>query len=340
MIGRRNRGSLALLLKSCLKAWEHEQRMWADGGRLFSRFLLGPIIACSLTGAMGAVPQQARASIDRITGGKGAYVADDGVYKVVFPREEATIVTDDQTLSPSLGLNSWVALTSAVHREAILTGQFLLLDDEINAVLTVALDAGLEVTGLAASSVFEGPRLQTLDVTGIGRFESLAAAFRKGLDEIRRVRRSTNRPSTKFVLPAVPTASAIDARPLDAVLSMRGVVIGGVYKAAIGKRGVLHGEQIGREMGMSTWVSFAGTNDRALAQGEFVEAGDDLTKVLKALRAKGINIASIRNHTLGEHPRLVFVRFWGQGTALELAKALRYVLDVEVGAIALPGTKI
>jgi biotin operon repressor len=121
---------------------------------------------------------------------------------------------------------------------------------------------------------------------------------------------------------------------------MKGVVTGGVYRTALGKRAILHGEQIGREMGMSTWVSFAGTNDRALAQGEFVETWDDLQKVLKALRTKGINVASIRNHTLGEQPQLVFVRFWRQGTALELARALRYVLDVDFGAISLPANKI
>jgi Domain of Unknown Function (DUF1259) len=143
-----------------------------------------------------------------------------------------------------------------------------------------------------------------------------------------------NQRSSNVVLPSVPPTSAIDGGPLDAVLSMRGMVAGGVYKAAIGKRALLHGEQIGREMGMSTWVSFSGTNDNTLVQGEFVETGDDLKKVLIALRAKSINIASIRNHTLGEHPQLVFIQFWGQGRALELAKALRYVLEVEVGAIS------
>jgi hypothetical protein len=305
---------------------------------LFASSLLGVVAGVFSMTVMAAVPPQVRVSIDRITGGKGAYIADDGAYKVVFPREEATIVTDDRTLSPGLGLNSWVSFASAIHHEAILTGQFLLLDDEVNAVLTVTLDAGLEVTGLAASSVFDGPRLQALDVTGLGTFENLAAAFRKGLDEVRRVRRTTTRP--KSALPAVPTANAIDAAPLDAVLSMKGVVTGGVYRGALGKRAVLHGELVGREMGMSTWFSFAGTNDRALAQGEFVETAGDLKKVLTGLRAKGVNITSIRNHTLGEQPQLVFVRFWGQGTALELAKALRYVLDVDFGAISPPGAKL
>src|SRR6266404_5767921 len=112
------------------------------------------------TAARAEVPQQVRTSIDRIIGAKGSYNASEGVYKVILPREEATIVDDDRTLSPNLSLNSWVALTSAIHREAILTGQFLLLDDEANTVLSVVLDAGLEVTGLASSSVFDGPRLR------------------------------------------------------------------------------------------------------------------------------------------------------------------------------------
>src|SRR5712692_4475499 len=135
--------------------------------RILARLSLSTLAIVFSAAAKAEVPQQVRTSIDRITGGKGVYVADDGAYKVAFPREGATIVTDDRTLSPSLGLNSWVAFTSAIHHEAILTGQYLLLEDEVNAVLTMALDSGLEVTGIAAASVFEGPRLQALDVTGL-----------------------------------------------------------------------------------------------------------------------------------------------------------------------------
>ena len=126
--------------------------------RLIVSSFLGAVTIGFSMAAIAAVPQQSRASIDRLTGGKGTYAADDGVYRVVFPREEATIVQDYQSLSPNLGLNSWVALTSAIHHKALLTGQFLLLEDEVNPVITVALDAGLDVTGLAASSLFEGPR--------------------------------------------------------------------------------------------------------------------------------------------------------------------------------------
>jgi hypothetical protein len=133
--------------------------------------------------------------------------------------------------------------------------------------------------------------------------------------------------------------SAIDGGPLDAILSMRGTVVGGAYRAAIGKKGVVNGEMVGREMGISTWISIGGANAHAIAQGEFVESPEDLQKVLRALRAKNISIESVRNHMIAEHPQFLFVRFLGQGSAVELAKALRYVLDVEAGATMLPGEK-
>jgi hypothetical protein len=300
-------------------------------------WVLGVLVIGFSGPAMADVPKQERSAIDRIIGGKGAYAADDGVYKVILPREAATIVQDYQTLSPNFGLNSWVAFTSAAHSDAILTGQFLLLDSEVDSALSAVLNAGLEVNGLAASSLFDGPRLHILDVTGHGSFRSLAVAFRKGLDEISHVQRTMASGAAKFARPTTPLESSIVSEPIDAILSMKGSLIAGVYKAAIGKRALLDGELIGREMGMTTWVCFAGSNVRTFAYGEFVETSDDLQKVLKALRLKGISIELIRNHTIGEHPQVVFIRFWSQGTALELAKAVRYVLDVEVGAASAPG---
>jgi hypothetical protein len=290
--------------------------------------LFGSLLAALFaTTLMGQVPEHVRVSIDQIIGSQGEYAVDDAVYKIVLPRTEATIVYDYQTLSPNLGLNSWVAFKRAVHDEALLAGQLLLLDDEVNPVITTALEAGLDVTGLASSNVFDGPHLHAVDISGMGTFQDLAAAFRKCLDEIVQVRRASIR---QLTAPDVQLASSIDPAPLDAVLSLKGVVIEGVYRAASGTTALLHGEQIGREMGMTTWITIAGTNDSAVAHGEIVAGAVDLRKVLKALRGKGISIASIRNHTVGEQPPFVFVQFWGKGVAVELARAIRYALDHQV----------
>jgi len=225
-----------------------------------------------------------------------------------------------------------VAFAPAVHYGALLTGQFLLLEDEVNDVLTAALDAGLGVTGLAAMTSFDGPRLHKLDVTGRGRFEDLASAFRKGLDAIGEVRRRHTSGGNRWQRPDLSVESSIDKGPIDAILSMKGSVVGGAYRAAIGKRVLLNGEAVGREMGFATSVSFTGKDECAVASGEFVETREVLQKVLRAMRMKGLNIDSIRNHTLGEHPQIVFVQFWAQGKTTDLAQAIRYVLNVEVGA--------
>jgi hypothetical protein len=289
--------------------------------------------------SMAQLPEQARSAIERVIGNRGTYFADERVLKVVLPRDAATIVQDYQTLSPNLGLNSWVAFVPAIHHEALLTGQLLLLEDEVDPVLIRAINAGLQVTGLADTSVFDGPRVRALDVEGVGTYQDLAAAFRKTLDEIRLTRVDKSRNVAKFVLPELHLDSSIDPGPIDTILSMRGSVSQGVYRAAIGRHALLHGETVGREMGMSTWIVFSGSDDLAVAYGEFATTSDDLQNLLKALLSKGFKITSIRNHTNGEHPQFLFVRFWQQSRSIELARALRYALDVQVGAIATESAK-
>src|SRR5215469_4212496 len=298
---------------------------------LLSASLLAAIFVSS---SIAEVPEQTRSALDRIIGGKGTYIADEGVYKVVLPRTAATVVLDYQSLSPNIGLNSWVAFTSAVHHEALLTGQFLLLEDEVDPVLTTVLNAGLQVTGLADSSLFGEIRVKALDVTGIGRYQDLASDFRKGLDEIGHIRANASRKSTKVAPPDVPFENSIDPGPLNTILSMRGGISDGVYKATIGRHALLFGEPLGREMGISTWIAVAGTDTHALAQGEFVATSGELQDLLRALRSKDFKIVSIRNHLAGEHPPLLFVRFWQQGRSVELARGLRYALDVQVGVSA------
>jgi hypothetical protein len=285
---------------------------------------------------MAEVPKQARAAIDRAIGSPGTYYPEEGVYRIVLPQTEATVVLDYQTLSPNFGLNSWVSFTSAVHHEALPSGQLLLLEDEVNPVMTAVLNAGLEINGLADSSTFDGPRLKTLDVTGIGTYQSLASAFRNALDEIRRTRVDAIERGSKVGPPILSLDSSINPHPLDDVLSMRGSVSAGVYRAAIGRRALSHGETIGREMGVTSWISLSGTDDRAFAQGEFVATSDELQNLLRALRSKNIKIVSIRNHMVGEHPQLLYVRFWDQGRTIDIVTALRYALNVQVGITAAP----
>ena len=83
---------------------------------------------------------------------------------------------------------------------------------------------------------------------------------------------------------------------------------------------------------MRTSIVIFGTNDRAFAQAEVIANPDELQRLLKALRARDFTVTSIRKHTVMEHPEPIFINVWKQGRALDLAKGLRFALDVEVGA--------
>ncbi len=80
-------------------------------------------------------------------------------------------------------------------------------------------------------------------------------------------------------------------------------------------------------MGVNTWAAFAGSEDKAVADGDFVMYESEVQDVLKALRHANINIVAIHNHMIGEQPRVVFLHFWGTGSAADLAIGLRAALD-------------
>ena len=287
--------------------------------------------ALSSSAAMPPISQQARAALDRTLGTKGVYVDEESAHTFAFPRTDLSVHVGRQRLSPAQAPRAWATFSPSMHQEALVSGEIIVLEDEVNPAMSAALSGGLEVTGLGNTLLFDQPRLLTMNVSGEGTFQNLAGALRKTLDEVGRAgpRRSS---SSSLGALSPPVANSIDAAPLNGVLSMRGVVAEGIYRAAIGRVALVNGTPIGREMGMSTSLVIFGTNERAFVQAELIVNPDELQRVLKALRARDFTVTSIRKHTVGEHPESLFIRVWKQAAALELAKGLRFALDVEVGA--------
>src|SRR3989449_3099773 len=87
------------------------------------------------------------ARIDELTGLKGKMNEKEGVYKITFPRSNVKVVVDGWTMPPFMGLGTWAAFTES-PRGAMVMGDTVLFEDEVNAAMTAALDNGLSVTGL------------------------------------------------------------------------------------------------------------------------------------------------------------------------------------------------
>jgi len=289
----------------------------------------------SATAAAPSISEQTRAMIDRTLGFKGVYVSDESAYRFTFPRADVTLRIGNQRLSPSQVPHSWATFSPALRSESMMNGEFILLEDEVNPIISVALRGNVRVVGLGAAIMFEEPRLFALSVNAEGLYSAVSSSLRGVLDEVRRVR-SRPTPEASKAPVAAPVPNKIDAAPLNAILSMNGDATDGIYQAAIGRVAVLDDTPMGREMGIRTTISIYGTNEHAFADAELALTADELQTVLLALRTKGLTIVSIRNHLVAEHPQIVFVRVSGQGMAGNLARALRYALDAQVGTAPVP----
>ena len=279
---------------------------------------------------MPPISQQARAALDHSLGTKGVYVDEESAYTFAFPRTDLSVQVGPHRLSSAQAPKSWATFSPSMHEEGMVNGEIIVLEGEVNRVMSAALNAGLQVIGLGATLLFEQPRLLALNVAGEGTFQTLGGALRKTLDEVGRIGAGRSSSSSQGAV-SPPVANNIDPAPLNSVLSMRGVVADGIYRAAIGRVVLVNGTPIGREMGIGTSIVIFGSNERAFVQAEMIVGPDELQRVLKALRAGDFTITSIHKRTVAEHPELLFVGMWKQGTALELARVLRFALDVEVG---------
>ncbi|HEV7498392.1 MAG TPA: DUF1259 domain-containing protein, partial [Vicinamibacteria bacterium] len=125
-----------------------------------------------------------------------------------------------------------------------------------------------------------------------------------------------------------PAKSTLSTARIDAALGQKGDLGNGVYKITIGRSTRMHGDAAGKTMGVNTWAAFAGSDEQAVVDGDFAMLENELQPVLKALRHAGINVVAIHQHMTGEEPRILFLHYWGIGTAESLARGLRSALDV------------
>src|SRR5947207_4970641 len=101
-----------------------------------------------------------------------------------------------------------------------------------------------------------------------------------------------------------------------------------MVKFTIGRPATMNGVKIDNTMGVNTWAAFAGTDDNAVVDGDFAITEDELQPVLKTLRKAGINIVAIHSHMTHENPRILFLHYWGRGSAKDLANAIKGALLV------------
>lgn len=265
--------------------------------------------------------------IEKLTGLKGTMNQQEGVFRVNFPRNDFQATVGGNRLIPDQGLTAWAAFTRAGDH-AMVMGDIVLLENEVNPVMSAALDNGLEVTALHNHFLWDSPKVMFMHIGGMGDEESLARAVGRVFGKLKEVI------STKPSMPAAnidPAKTSFDPEDIEQIIGAAGVLKNGVYKIVIGRTAKMGEHEVGKEMGINTWAAFAGSEQQAVVDGDVAMVESEVQGVLKALRRANINIVAIHNHMIGESPRYVFLHYWGVGPVEDLAKGLKAALATQSG---------
>jgi phosphotransferase system IIB component len=284
----------------------------------------------SLTTAFTHAASLDTATIEQITGVKGAMNTNEGVFKVTSPRNDVKVSVDGWAMPPFMGLASWAAFTEQKADDVMVMGDTVLFQDEVNPVMSTALDNSLAVTALHNHFFYDDPKVYFMHINGMGDATKLATAVRKMWDKIKEVRAANPKPATSFGLSTMPATNSISGKAIEVLLGVKGQANNGMFKVVIGRTTKMPcGCEMTKDMGVNTWAAFAGSDDNAVVDGDFAVLEEELQPVLKTLRHDDINIVAIHSHLTQENPRILFLHYWGRGKAEDLARTLKAALATQ-----------
>jgi hypothetical protein len=260
--------------------------------------------------------------IDEVFGRKPA-VSDD-VHRYGFPRSDLTVTLDGVTIKPALALGGWVAF-KPMHGEAMVMGDLVLLESEINPVMLKMIEGGLDITAVHNHLLRANPATFYMHVGGHGDPVKMATVIRDALAV-------SKTPMTVPPAASPPPAIDLDTAQLDKLIGAKGQANGGVYQFNVPRTDPIKENNMVMApvgpMGVAIAINFQPTGGgKAAITGDFVLTNDEVNPVIRALRANGIDVTAVHSHMLDEQPRLFFLHFWATDDALKLAKGLRAALD-------------
>jgi len=256
-----------------------------------------------------------------ILGKQGDYASN--VLKVNIPRNDLNVSVQGLPVPTALGFGGWVAMTNGADGKTVMMGDLVLVEKEVNPVMSALLNNGIEVTALHNHFFFEQPRIFYMHVMGMeSKPADLAQKVKPALDLIGQ--------GAKAATGSTNAKPSIDTSRLVQVIGHNGEANGAVYKITVGRDDINlreMGAVINARMGLNTWAAFIGTDDKASVWGDVAMLPEEVPPVLKTLRSHGIDVVSIHNHMIGTKPEIIFLHYWGQGSAAQLATGFKAVLD-------------
>jgi Domain of Unknown Function (DUF1259) len=291
------------------------------------------------TGKTPALSPADQAAIDAALGKKGAYNDVQATHLIGLPRNDLKVTIQGEAVPISFGFGGWVAIKHTLDgKSAMLMSDTVLLQAEVNPLISAALANGLEIGAVHNHFFYEEPRVFYMHIMGMGAPAELARKFAATLKDSKLL--PANQPSAppaaqagSNAAPAAgpPTGKELfDLSALDAIVQYPGVVNGPTYKYTVGRadvQSVMMNTEMTAAIGLNSWAAFAGTQAAAHIAGDIAMLEHEVNPVIKTLRAHQLEVVAVHNHMLGDTPRMMFLHYYGRGPAATLAQGFRAALD-------------
>lgn len=266
-------------------------------------------------------PFSASAAVETALGRKGT-TQPDGVLKFAFPRGDMSVTVHGVAVKPGFALGTWLAFADMASGGAMVMGDLVLAESEVEPVMLALQTGGVEQTALHHHVLGETPRVLYMHIRAHGDAATIARTIHSALALTK----------TPLGPPAAPVAAPVELDTLGVAgaLGIAGKMNGPVYQVAVPRAEPITdaGHPVPVSMGIATAINFQPTGGgNAAITGDFVLRASEVNPVLRELRQHGIEVTAIHSHMIDEEPRLLFMHFWANDNAVTLARGLRAALD-------------
>jgi len=252
-----------------------------------------------------------------------------------MPRTDLKVQVQGVDVKAGFALGSYAAFKK-MGQEAMVMGDLVLLDEEVQGVMAGLVTKGLAVTALHNHLNEMSPHVMYMHYSGRGDAVQLATSLREALS-------ASATPLGQSAPSGAPAGGGpeLDQKQVEAALGRSGRMNNGILQVGVARVEKIteNGMELLPAMGVNTALNFQPTGDgKAAITGDFVVIGSEVNPVAKMLRQHGIQVTALHNHGLGDTPRLFYMHFWANDDAVKLARGLRAALEQTHSKKAEPGS--
>src|SRR5436305_5799370 len=197
---------------------------------IFSILLWATVIAVVAQAAKAQETPTEYQQVLKIVGKTGDYKSN--VLKVNVPRNDLHVKVAGFAVPTPFGFGGWFAMTKGDGGEEVMMGDLVLIQDEVNPVMSALLEHGLEVPALHNHFFWEDPRVFFMHIHGHGKAVDLANQIKPALDLIGH---AAPVPATGNAPASAPAKSILDTARIAKIVGHEGEQNGAVYKITLGR---------------------------------------------------------------------------------------------------------